>query len=136
MFNIKWDKDQDYSNCYNCSSHFNLLLRKHHCRKCGKIFCIRCLKNYTVFNKQHYVCQNCIVVLNDLILVDKTELYNFKDELTNLRDFFNKYVKRKKNNSTQTINIFNLYKLALAKLLSQTFSELVIIKFKEVLLFL
>lgn len=107
MFNIKWNKDQDYSNCYTCLSHFNLLLRKHHCRKCGKIFCIKCLKKYTVFNKQHYVCQNCIVVLNELIMVDKTELYNLNCELTNLRDFFNQYIKRKKNNSTQTVNISN-----------------------------
>ena len=107
MFNIKWNKDQDYSNCYTCLSHFNLLLRKHHCRKCGKIFCIKCLKKYTVFNKQHYVCQNCIVVLNELIMVDKTELYNLNCELTTLRDFFNQYIKRKKNNSTQKVNISN-----------------------------
>ena len=73
MFNIKWMNDKDALNCYNCSSKFTLILRKHHCRKCGKIFCIHCLKNFKIFNTSHYVCDNCNNILNDFI--DKTELY-------------------------------------------------------------
>ena len=110
MFNIKWDNDKDHSNCYNCSSRFTIILRKHHCRKCGKIFCIKCLKNCKIFNVSHLVCSNCFNILNELVFIDKTELYYFNIELKNLRDFFKKYIKNKKNVSTQThINTNSIY---------------------------
>lgn len=36
----KWKEDSEVSNCFNCDSQFIFLLRrKHHCRKCGNIFC-------------------------------------------------------------------------------------------------
>ena len=107
MFNIKWDNDKDHSNCYNCSSRFTIILRKHHCRKCGKIFCINCLKNFKVFNTSNHVCSNCCNILNDLVFVDKTELYYFNIEFKNLKDFFRQSLKNKKNNFTQTYNITN-----------------------------
>ena len=35
-----WVKDLDTQNCFNCDKQFILLiLRKHHCRMCGHIFC-------------------------------------------------------------------------------------------------
>lgn len=36
----KWKEDSEVSHCFNCNSQFIFLLRrKHHCRKCGNIFC-------------------------------------------------------------------------------------------------
>lgn len=36
----KWKEDSTTNRCFNCNSQFFFLLkRKHHCRKCGNIFC-------------------------------------------------------------------------------------------------
>ena len=36
----KWKEDSEVTHCFNCNSQFFFLLRrKHHCRKCGNIFC-------------------------------------------------------------------------------------------------
>jgi phosphatidylinositol 3-kinase len=40
-----WVPDESVSDCYNCKKSFSTLLRKHHCRHCGKIFCYEC-SNY------------------------------------------------------------------------------------------
>lgn len=37
-----WEKDDEVTNCGGCGREFNVLVRKHHCRVCGKIFCTRC----------------------------------------------------------------------------------------------
>lgn len=67
--------DSTVTQCYNCSSAFGMLNRKHHCRACGRIFCYACsqwserippdLVSYTdtkkwVFSGQVMrVCQSC-----------------------------------------------------------------------------
>lgn len=40
----EWMKDSDVSNCYICERQFKLFNRRHHCRKCGRVFCGRCSK--------------------------------------------------------------------------------------------
>ncbi len=42
-----WVKDDNVHNCTECNSSFSLLLRKHHCRACGRIFCYQCT-NYQI----------------------------------------------------------------------------------------
>lgn len=38
-----WDKDSDVDACTSCGVRFHMILRwKHHCRKCGHIFCSEC----------------------------------------------------------------------------------------------
>ncbi|KDQ17660.1 hypothetical protein BOTBODRAFT_53209 [Botryobasidium botryosum FD-172 SS1] len=37
-----WKADGDASACEGCSARFNFLHRRHHCRKCGGIFCAEC----------------------------------------------------------------------------------------------
>lgn len=43
-----WKKDADSSNCgyLGCSTSFGLFDRRHHCRKCGDIFCSHHCSNY------------------------------------------------------------------------------------------
>jgi len=43
----KWVPDESVSNCYHCGKYFSFLVRKHHCRFCGKIFCGYCMKSDT-----------------------------------------------------------------------------------------
>ncbi|KAI0068940.1 FYVE-domain-containing protein [Artomyces pyxidatus] len=38
----RWERDHQVSNCRDCQRRFNFLLRRHHCRRCGRIFCDRC----------------------------------------------------------------------------------------------
>ncbi|XP_030026031.2 RUN and FYVE domain-containing protein 2 isoform X1 [Manduca sexta] len=37
-----WTSDKDATACTACSKEFNITRRKHHCRKCGLIFCAAC----------------------------------------------------------------------------------------------
>jgi len=38
-----WDRDSDCNQCFNCETSFSLLTnRRHHCRRCGHIFCRKC----------------------------------------------------------------------------------------------
>lgn len=41
---LPWQFDDVQNNCLKCSSEFNALNRRHHCRLCGKIFCSNCSK--------------------------------------------------------------------------------------------
>jgi hypothetical protein len=39
-----WMDDDAVKTCHSCNKDFGFLLRKHHCRLCGKIFCFNCSK--------------------------------------------------------------------------------------------
>lgn len=38
----RWEADQDVDACHKCKRRFTFFLRKHHCRRCGRIFCDAC----------------------------------------------------------------------------------------------
>jgi len=38
----QWERDEAVSECRDCRRRFNFLSRRHHCRRCGRIFCDRC----------------------------------------------------------------------------------------------
>jgi len=38
----RWVPDGDVTKCQNCPKKFGVMTRKHHCRKCGNIFCSSC----------------------------------------------------------------------------------------------
>lgn len=48
----KWVDDESAKNCYNCQKSFSLFVRKHHCRFCGKIFCMECVNNQAEIPKE------------------------------------------------------------------------------------
>ena len=70
--NMKWELDEDVSNCRNCNDEFDILNRRHHCRYCGKIFCNKCSDNKIQlppeFNKikPQRVCIGCDNILKCL----------------------------------------------------------------------
>jgi hypothetical protein len=37
-----WMSDKSSTACYECNRSFTLFLRRHHCRRCGRIFCAAC----------------------------------------------------------------------------------------------
>ncbi|XP_074030233.1 phosphatidylinositol-3,5-bisphosphate 3-phosphatase MTMR4 isoform X2 [Leptinotarsa decemlineata] len=59
-----WVPDHAVNKCTGCSTEFWLGRRRHHCRKCGKIFCADCSENSTPLPSEHLfnpvrVCTNC-----------------------------------------------------------------------------
>ena len=42
-----WTADERVHACFHCRQHFTFLVRKHHCRVCGRIFCHDCSKYKT-----------------------------------------------------------------------------------------
>ncbi|XP_013390207.1 FYVE and coiled-coil domain-containing protein 1 isoform X2 [Lingula anatina] len=60
----KWMDDSTVAHCLGCKSQFSLMLRKHHCRLCGRIFCWKCSDNWldTPHSKQKArVCNGCYI---------------------------------------------------------------------------
>ena len=41
-----WLPDSHSDVCLMCKTSFDLLIRRHHCRKCGGIYCGGCCSNY------------------------------------------------------------------------------------------
>ena len=41
---IVWERDEDVPACRICGKEFNVLVRRHHCRVCGRIVCAKCSK--------------------------------------------------------------------------------------------
>jgi hypothetical protein len=60
---VEWVNDELVSNCRGCDKGFSMIIRKHHCRSCGNVFCGTCtsfrimLKGY---NDRQRVCLHCI----------------------------------------------------------------------------
>lgn len=70
-----WVPDESANECAHCSSAFGLLLWRHHCRRCGGVFCDAC-SSKTVELPQfkeyygpgvHRVCNSCANAQNSLI---------------------------------------------------------------------
>jgi hypothetical protein len=43
--NPNWRKDNEVTKCQLCEKLFTMVVRKHHCRRCGQIFCETCSSN-------------------------------------------------------------------------------------------
>ncbi|TRM67932.1 hypothetical protein BD626DRAFT_394536 [Schizophyllum amplum] len=42
VMHAQWERDDSVRDCRDCGRRFTFLLRRHHCRRCGRIFCDRC----------------------------------------------------------------------------------------------
>lgn len=59
-----WRPDEDSTECVNCKTAWSLLTRKHHCRRCGRVFCGACTSMRVSlvnlgFAKPQRVCSYC-----------------------------------------------------------------------------
>ena len=62
-----WIPDELVNTCSLCAQVFNLIRRRHHCRRCGNIFCHQCSNNYISlkcfgYAKPVRVCNRCLVM--------------------------------------------------------------------------
>eukprot|EP00033_Pygsuia_biforma_P001154 GCRY01001311.1.p1 GENE.GCRY01001311.1~~GCRY01001311.1.p1 ORF type:complete len:403 (-),score=118.55 GCRY01001311.1:108-1316(-) len=58
-----WVSDKESSVCMLCGSQFSSTNRRHHCRKCGKLFCIQCCATFfspTGFDTNIRCCETCV----------------------------------------------------------------------------
>ncbi|KAM9385647.1 FYVE and coiled-coil domain-containing protein 1 [Pholidichthys leucotaenia] len=57
-----WLMDREVKQCPDCQRQFGWLLRRHHCRLCGRIFCYYCSNNYVMAKdsgKKERCCNEC-----------------------------------------------------------------------------
>ncbi|XP_050403016.1 uncharacterized protein LOC126819171 isoform X2 [Patella vulgata] len=63
-----WDSDIHHPICYGCQRPFKVLFRRHHCRRCGKVYCYHCSgykmrldddAEISSEGRPHRVCYNC-----------------------------------------------------------------------------
>eukprot|EP01012_Entosiphon_sulcatum_P006242 TRINITY_DN12935_c0_g1_i1.p1 TRINITY_DN12935_c0_g1~~TRINITY_DN12935_c0_g1_i1.p1 ORF type:complete len:502 (+),score=98.92 TRINITY_DN12935_c0_g1_i1:121-1626(+) len=62
MESVEWKPDSAVSACEMCSSPFNLVRRRHHCRACGGIFCGGCSRvrsQLAISDAAQRVCLKC-----------------------------------------------------------------------------
>lgn len=58
----RWIPDHIASTCLNCDKKFGFFTRRHHCRKCGDVFCKNCCNKYEFvmpYENKVRVCQDC-----------------------------------------------------------------------------
>lgn len=100
----RWAADEASKSCKTCGFEFGLVIRRHHCRHCGKVFCHGCTKGKKRIGKFGFfspvrVCQKCEEHLTssenllsatnccDLPMVEKFVRYN-KNDIRHLTDCF------------------------------------------------
>lgn len=57
-----WQPDEQALSCLSCNRRFGFFLRKHHCRRCGYIFCDTCCAKYYIPAKDltERICTRCL----------------------------------------------------------------------------
>ena len=108
-----WVEDHTVEVCYSCKESFSLLLRKHHCRICGRVFCYYCCHRYCLIPPPiqilenptaphaapvsrlgcHRVCERCHGFIQDLQETHTTWLHLLEqcdiwDTYLNLKSWF------------------------------------------------
>lgn len=64
---VAWLDDRDVSNCRACTGRFSLFKRKHHCRKCGFVYCSECCSEMRVLHvgkASQRCCSDCVKCLD------------------------------------------------------------------------
>lgn len=64
----RWLGDTEVNHCHDCKREFSWMVRRHHCRVCGRIFCYYCCNNYVLIKpngKKERCCRACFRKLNE-----------------------------------------------------------------------
>uniref|UniRef100_A0A8C9L7H7 FYVE and coiled-coil domain containing 1 n=1 Tax=Pavo cristatus TaxID=9049 RepID=A0A8C9L7H7_PAVCR len=70
----KWQGDTEVNHCLDCQREFSWMVRRHHCRMCGRIFCYYCCNNYMVTKpggRKERCCKACFN--KPRVIVDNTD---------------------------------------------------------------
>ena len=104
MYNNKnnfWVEDTMVNACHHCKRRFSLIIRKHHCRSCGNIFCASCTNRSTVIPDFYADCP------------EEADYWNLSHYIASLRteekkvcDFCYREIEHRKNVNNKIINMF------------------------------
>ena len=74
----QWIKDELANECMVCKTErFTLLNRRHHCRRCGRIVCSNCSKQFTLINDiPQRTCDDCYKQIERLNFLERREKLN------------------------------------------------------------
>ena len=61
----QWMHDSGSNICLQCKSTFSLLIRRHHCRRCGGLFCNSCSNNWLMIPEQVMITTTSSPFLGD-----------------------------------------------------------------------
>ncbi|XP_006868879.1 PREDICTED: FYVE and coiled-coil domain-containing protein 1 [Chrysochloris asiatica] len=63
----RWLGDSEATHCLDCKREFSWMVRRHHCRICGRIFCYYCCNNYalTKQGRKERCCRACFRKLSE-----------------------------------------------------------------------
>uniref|UniRef100_A0A452DXH3 FYVE and coiled-coil domain-containing protein 1 n=1 Tax=Capra hircus TaxID=9925 RepID=A0A452DXH3_CAPHI len=64
----RWPGDMEVNHCLDCKREFSWMVRRHHCRVCGRIFCYYCCNNYAVSKhsgRKERCCRACFRKLSE-----------------------------------------------------------------------
>ncbi|XP_044109667.1 FYVE and coiled-coil domain-containing protein 1 [Neovison vison] len=64
----RWLGDTEASHCHDCKREFSWMVRRHHCRICGRVFCYYCCNNYVLTKpsgKKERCCRACFRKFSD-----------------------------------------------------------------------
>uniref|UniRef100_A0A2K6M0X3 FYVE and coiled-coil domain-containing protein 1 n=1 Tax=Rhinopithecus bieti TaxID=61621 RepID=A0A2K6M0X3_RHIBE len=64
----RWLGDTEANHCLDCKREFSWMMRRHHCRICGRIFCYYCCNNYVLSKhsgKKERCCRACFQKLSE-----------------------------------------------------------------------
>ncbi|NXS72954.1 FYCO1 protein, partial [Pandion haliaetus] len=70
----RWQGGTEVNHCLDCQREFSWMVRRHHCRMCGRIFCYYCCNNYMVTKpggKKERCCRACFN--KPRVIVDSTD---------------------------------------------------------------
>ena len=133
-----WVSDKSSTNCFDCEAHFStILVRMHHCRICGNIFCNNCSSKQiqiSIKNKniKLRVCNNCFNLCHNFSsYIEKTMIKGeIKEQyFINIYEIskknYNQFVNFENNEKECEIknNINNLYELIINNLIKNVLSE-------------
>ncbi|GAB1609989.1 zinc finger FYVE domain-containing protein 21 [Argonauta hians] len=88
-----WVPDNEYIHCMQCQVKFALMNRRHHCRRCGRLFCGRCCDNKVSLPRMCFIdpvrvcggCSRTTKLENEFfdrhlkVLLNGCEFYVFED---------------------------------------------------------
>ncbi|XP_069469467.1 FYVE and coiled-coil domain-containing protein 1 isoform X2 [Ambystoma mexicanum] len=78
----RWLVDTEVAQCLNCSKNFSWMVRRHHCRLCGGIFCYYCCNNYKMTKhsgKRERCCDACFSAPSVVVFSDDSEGSNSQE---------------------------------------------------------
>ncbi|OLY80080.1 Ankyrin repeat and SAM domain-containing protein 3 [Smittium mucronatum] len=70
-----WQPDSTTSNCINCGRKFKLFFRRHHCRRCGLVYCDICTKGREWLASRLYSIENFDLRNNIPLISSAKSLY-------------------------------------------------------------